>query len=56
MSNGDIVAGNAADSYLVKKLTGDPNAGAQMPQGGPYFATADIDTIKAWIQAGALDN
>ena len=56
MANGDIVAGNANDSYMVKKLTGDPNAGTRMPQGGPYFNIADIDTIKAWIQAGALDN
>ena len=56
MANGDIIAGNANGSYLVLKLTGDPNAGARMPQGGPYFSTAEIDTVKAWIQAGAQDN
>lgn len=56
MANGDIIAGNANGSYLVLKLVGDPSAGARMPQGGPFFATADVDTIKAWINDGARDN
>ncbi len=57
MSNGDIIAGDSTDaSYFTKKLTGDPDAGARMPQGGPYLSSANIDTIKVWIKLGALDN
>ena len=57
MANGRIIAGNAEGSLIIKKLIGDPSAGDRMPQDGPpYLATANIDTIKAWIHAGARDN
>jgi len=55
-ANGPIVPGDSTASRIIKRLQGDPNFGGQMPQGGPFLPHADIDTIKAWIQAGALDN
>lgn len=56
MQGGRVVAGDSANSYLVWKLEGRPAAGSQMPQGGPYFSAAEIDSIKVWIQSGAADN
>jgi len=47
---------NPDNSLLVKKLEGDPDFPEQMPPGGPYLSTTQIDTIKAWIDAGALEN
>ena len=56
MSGGRITPGDANNSFIIKKLTGDPNVGARMPNGGPYLAASEIDTIKVWINAGALNN
>jgi hypothetical protein len=51
-----VVPGNAADSYLYMKIAGDPRiAGDRMPFGGTLTA-AEIDTVRAWIDAGAKDN
>jgi hypothetical protein len=51
-----VLPGNAADSYLYMKLAGDPRiVGERMPFGG--MLTADeIEAVKQWIDAGALDN
>ncbi len=59
-----VVPNNADNSFLVHKLTGEhlgkPSdsgyRGAQMPLGGPYLDDATINSIRAWINAGALDN
>jgi len=51
----DLSPGDAANSYLLQKL-GEAMGGSRMPQGGPYFTNAQIDTIRVWIQAGALNN
>jgi len=52
-----VLPGNAADSYLVRKLEGTAGiSGARMPQGGPFFDAATIDRLKAWINAGAPNN
>jgi mono/diheme cytochrome c family protein len=51
-----VIPNNANDSYLVKKLEGRQSAGAQMPAGGPPLSSADLATIKSWINQGALNN
>jgi hypothetical protein len=51
-----VVAGNAKESYLVNKLTGiDLCNGNRMPAATP-LAPAQIDTIRAWICAGAKND
>jgi hypothetical protein len=45
-------------SYLYMKITGDPRIAsgtAEMPKGGSLQAS-DIQTIKNWIDQGALNN
>lgn len=49
-----IEPGNAADSYLYMKLTGDENIlGDPMPFGGPPLGAADLEMIRTWIDEGA---
>jgi hypothetical protein len=51
-----VAPGNAADSYLYMKLAGDPRiVGDRMPFGGVLTAE-EIEGVRAWIDAGALDN
>ena len=51
-----VVPGNAADSYLYMKLAGDPRiVGERMPFGGMLTA-GELEGVRAWIDAGALDN
>ena len=51
----------AKDTFLIKALSGpfkkqvDLGNYPRMPNGGPYLASADIDTIAAWIDAGMPD-
>ncbi len=52
-----VQPGNANDSYIVMKLTGDSRiTGAQMPFGGRPLSAANISLIRAWINAGAPNN
>lgn len=49
--------GAAESSYIIHKLEGRAGiAGVRMPQGGPFLSTAEIDAVKAWINAGATNN
>jgi hypothetical protein len=48
-----IVAGNGANSNIIKKLAATPPFGARMPQGGPYLSDSTIQVIKTWIDQGA---
>jgi len=49
-----IDPGNPDDSYLLRKVLGTPGiSGAQMPLGGPFLNSDDIQTITDWIAAGA---
>lgn len=50
-----IAPGLPNDSYLVRKIRGDAGiTGAQMPRNGPPFLSAEqINTIVAWVEAGA---
>lgn len=52
-----IEPGNAADSYLVMKITGDPRiAGERMPFGGPFLSTDQILMVVDWVERGAPDD
>ena len=47
-----VVPGDAAASYLVAKLRGEPNiCGVRMPRNRPALPEADIQTIEAWIDS-----
>jgi len=51
-----VAPGNAADSYLYMKIAGDPRiVGERMPFGGMLTA-AEIEAVRAWIDAGAKDD
>ena len=51
-----VVAGQADNSVLIKKLLSPPPFGARMPLGGPYLPDSTIGVLKAWIDEGALNN
>jgi len=52
-----IVAGNSNNSFLVKKIEGIQSSGTRMPPPPrSALSSAQINTIKTWIDAGALDN
>jgi hypothetical protein len=51
-----VVAGNAAGSNLVKKVSANPPFGSRMPVGGTFLTAAEIQTITDWINQGAKDN
>ena len=46
-----VVPGDAANSYLMLKLDAD-----EMPKAGPPLSQGTKDTIRNWIDQGALDN
>jgi uncharacterized protein (TIGR03118 family) len=48
-----VLPGDPTNSYIVHKLQGTQTVGAQMPFGGPFLSQPTIDTLKAWITAGA---
>ena len=51
-----VLAGDAAGSPLVDKLSTNPDYGTRMPRGGAALSAAQIQLIRAWIDEGALDN
>jgi len=51
-----VKASDAQNSYLVIKLEGRQSSGARMPLGGGALTTAEIATIRAWIDAGAAND
>ena len=56
-----VIAGDPEHSFLVIKLStktgSDPRYGSGMPFGSPgALCAADLDQIRAWIQAGAKNN
>ncbi len=50
-----VNAGNPDSSYLVQKLEGTAATGTVMPPSGG-IAPADIDVVRQWISAGAVDD
>jgi len=54
-NSGDVVIpGDAENSILIKRLDG--RLTPRMPFGGSALPTDDIQTIRDWIDEGALDN
>jgi hypothetical protein len=52
-----IVPGDPDSSYLVLKIQGSPGiVGVQMPASGGPLTQAQIDEVRAWVAAGALNN
>ena len=51
-----VIAGDAANSYLVKKLEGTAAAGQRMPIGREALDNIDLTNIKNWINQGAKNN
>jgi hypothetical protein len=52
-----VAVNSAATSYLVQKIEGAGTiSGSRMPAGGPFLDQTTIDTVKSWINAGALNN
>ena len=50
-----VNAGNPDASYLVQKLEGTAASGGVMPPSGA-IPQADIDVVRQWISAGAIDD
>lgn len=50
-----VLAGDPDNSYLIHKLENTQSVGNQMPPGTPLPQTS-IDTIRAWITNGAIDD
>jgi hypothetical protein len=49
-----VLPGDPAASYLIAKLTGvGMCSGSVMPKAGSELSPAQIDTVRAWIGAGA---
>jgi hypothetical protein len=51
-----VAPGNANNSALYLKVIGDISTGSRMPLGGAPLSQTETDSIKAWINAGALNN
>jgi hypothetical protein len=49
-----VVAGDAEQSYLYLKITGNNQAGARMPLGQTSLPEESIEAIKQWINDGAV--
>ena len=52
-----IAPGDPDNSYLVLKIQGSPGiVGVQMPASGGPLSQTQIDEVRAWVAAGALNN
>jgi len=51
-----VVPGHPETSVLYGKVTGDPNYGTQMPQGGNPLTNTQRQKIRTWILEGARNN
>ena len=49
-----VVPGNAAASYLIRKLEGTQLVGSQQPFRGTPLTETEIAAVRAWIDEGAL--
>ena len=50
-----VIAGDAANSYLIKKVSGTQACGQRMPIGG-QLDNIDIGNLTNWINMGANNN
>lgn len=51
-----VAAGDPDASVLYQKVLGNQTFGVRMPFGAPALSDEEIATIRAWIEAGALDD
>jgi hypothetical protein len=51
-----VIVNDANNSLLVRMIEGTVPGRPQMPDGGPPLPQTQIDMIRAWINAGALNN
>ena len=51
-----VVAGQADNSNLIKKLLSPAPFGTRMPQGGPFLPDSTVNVLRTWINQGALNN
>lgn len=51
-----VAPGDAANSYLIRKLEGTNTTGSRMPLGGPFLDSGTMARIKSWIMSGAPNN
>lgn len=51
-----VIAGNADTSPIVDKIEPSPTHGSRMPLGGSPLSSSQIQTIRTWINEGALNN
>jgi hypothetical protein len=51
-----VVPFDSEESYLVRKLEGRAIQGSRMPLGRGSLPGSQIETIRNWIDQGALDN
>ena len=51
-----VIAGDAGASPLVDKIEAAPRFGARMPVGRAPLSADQIARVRAWIDAGALDD
>lgn len=51
-----VVVGNANNSVLYLKVIGNNSVGSRMPLNLAALSQAETDSIKAWINRGALNN
>lgn len=51
-----VVAGQPAASLLYLKLSATPGCGVRMPLGGMPLTDAQLQTVSAWITAGAKND
>ncbi len=51
-----VAPGDAANSYLIRKLEGTNTTGSRMPLGGPFLDADTMARIKSWIASGAPNN
>ena len=51
-----VLPNDPDNSYLVQKLGANPDVGLQMPRGQNPLSSADVTTIRDWIEDGALND
>ncbi len=51
-----VLPGDAANSYLVKKIEGTQIVGVRMPKDRSALSSVSIQNIKNWINRGAKNN
>lgn len=51
-----VVPNHPESSLLLQKLLPNPPCGLRMPNGGANLTAAQLEMVRSWIAAGALDD